>query len=206
MTLVAVGGLPPPIEDPKSKWASPVRFELPIPGQMNKKRVVYILTRGFRTHIVSYPSPPSPPLAAIFWHSIPTFVSPRLVQPKDALPNALPLLQLVAFSSSGVEIQEMGLSFLDSGHGNVFPTDIKQTKMMFEGEVKFLAVGRHWETPGERPSLQSSSGPSGELVSDTDNDASSQGGSMGIYGWCHHSPSSGRMFWIGGDAWDDWSG
>ena len=64
MTLAAVGGLPPPIEDPKSKWALPVRFELPIPGQMNEKQFVYILTRGFRTHIVSYPSPPSPPLAA----------------------------------------------------------------------------------------------------------------------------------------------
>jgi len=205
MTLAAVGGLPPPIEDPKSKWALPVRFELPIPGQMNEKQFVYILTRGFRTHIVSYPSPPSPPLAAVFWNFTPTFVSPRLVRPKDNLPNALPLLQLVAFSSSGIEIQEMGLSFLDNNRASVFPTDIKRTKV-FEGEVEFLAVGRHWETPEEKPSLQSSSGPSGEPVSDTDNDTSSQGGSMGIYGWCYHSPSNGRVFWIGGNAWDDWSG
>ena len=206
MTLIAVGGLPPPIEDPKSKWVLPVRFGLPIPGQMNEKRFIYILTRGFRTHIVSHPSPPSPPLAAIFWNSTPTFVSPRLVRPKDNLPNALPLLQLVAFSSSGIEIQEMGLSFLDNSRGTVFPTDIKQTKVMFEGEVEFLAVGRYWGTLVEIPPQQSSSRPSGEPVSDTGNDASDQGGSMGIYGWCRHNgPSDGRVFWIGGDAWDDWS-
>ena len=201
MTLAPVGGLPPPIEDPKSKWVLPVRFELPIPGQMNEKRFVYILTRGFRTHIVSYPSPPSPPLAAIFWNSAPTFVSPRLVRPKDNLPNALPLLQLVGFSSSGIEIQEMGLSFLDNSHGTVFPTDIKQTKVTFEGEVEFLAVGRHWSTLGKNIFQQSSYEPSG-----SDNNASSQEGSMGIYGWCHHGPNDGRVFWIGGDAWDDWSG
>jgi hypothetical protein len=210
MTLTPVGGLPPPIEDPKSKWVLPVRFELPIPGQMDEKRFVYILTRGFRTHIVSYPSPPSSPLAAISWNSTPTFVSPRLVRPKNNLSNALPLLQLVGFSSSGIEIQEMGLSFLDNSHGTVFPTDIKQTKVTFKGEVEFLAVGRHWsrlwETLGEEPSQQSSSGPSGKPVSDSDNDASSQGGSMGFYGWCRHSPNDGRVFWIGGDAYDDWSG
>ena len=204
--VMTLAGLPPAIEDPKSKWVLPVRFELPIPGQMNEKRFVYILTRGFRTHIVSHPSPPSPPLAAIFWNSTPTFVSPRLVRPKNNLPDALPLLQLVAFVSSGIEIQEMGLSFLDNSHETVFPTDIKRTKVIFEGEVEFLTVGRYWETLEKKSSLQSSSGPYDELMSDTDNDASSQGGSMGIYGWCHHSPSDGRVFWIGGDAWDDRSG
>ncbi|KIM46550.1 hypothetical protein M413DRAFT_24255 [Hebeloma cylindrosporum] len=194
MTLTAVGGLPPSIEDPKSKWALPVRFELPGQG----KRVVYILTRGFRTHIVSYPAPPSPPLAAIFWNSAPTFVSPRLVRSKDNTPS----LQLVAFSSSGIEIQEMGLSSLDdTSHESVFPNDIKQTNVMFEeDEVEFLAVGRHWEVLGqERDASQQSS----YELSGSNNDASNQGGSMGIYGCCRHSPNDWRVFWIGGDAWED---
>jgi hypothetical protein len=209
------------IRESISRWLVPVRCELPVPGQLNALRSVYILTRGKRTHIIPCPfpirsSPPTPPLHAFFWKSTPKHISPRVIHAKQSeseleLDDPIskpPLLQLVAFSDNGIEVQESTLTFLrNKGKGRAMPDDLIKAEEDIGGETGFLAVGGNWD---QLDSLlhgsSSSSSSQTPLLTGQSMDSMDSMDMMarmkrneGIYGWCQKGFEDFRVFWVGGD-------
>ena len=192
------------IRESLSRWLVPVRCELPVPGQMDEFRSVYILTRGKRTHILPYPfparSPPTPPLYAFFWKSNPKYISPRIIHAKTYSIDKPPLLQLVAFSDNGIEVQESTLTFLrNKGKGRAMPDDLVKAEEDIGGDTGFLAVGGNWDQLdnlcGPRPIVTGKSVDSMDsmdLIGRLRRDE-------GIYGWCRKGFEDWRVFWVGGD-------
>lgn len=194
------------IRESVSRWLVPVRCELPVPGQIDTLRSVYILTRGKRTHIIPCPfparSPPTPPLYAFFWKSSPKYISPRVIHANntDDSISKPPLLQLVAFSDNGIEVQESTLTFLrNKGKGRAMPDDLIKAEEDIGGDTGFLAVGGNWDQLdhlyGSRPSMTGQSMDSMDsldLITRLRRDE-------GIYGWCRKGFEDWRVFWVGGD-------
>ena len=190
------------IRESISKWLVPVRCELPVPGQIDALRPVYILTRGKRTHIVPCPfparSPPTPPLYAFFWKSSPKYVSPRVIHAKDDQIDKPPLLQLVSFSDNGIEVQESTLTFLrNKGKGRAMPDDLIKGEEDIGGDAGFLAVGGNWDQLDNLCGLepQALTGQSMDNLDSLDLMRRDQG----IYGWFRKGFEDWRVFWVGGD-------
>ena len=192
------------IRESIAKWLVPVRCELPVPGQIDTLRPVYIITRGKRTHIIPCPfptrSPPTPPLHAFFWKSSPKHISPRVIHSKNDPISEPPLLQLVAFSDTGIEVQETTLTFLkNKGKGRAMPHDLVKAEEDIGGETGFLAVGGNWDqldnlygsqTPVSGQSIESMD--SVDLIERMRRDE-------GIYAWYRKGSEDWRVFWVGGD-------
>ncbi|KIM46555.1 hypothetical protein M413DRAFT_441642 [Hebeloma cylindrosporum] len=192
------------IRESIAKWIVPVRCELPVPGHDGLTQPVHILTRGKRTHVVPCPLPSqtsaSPPLHAVFWKSHPTFVSPRVI-----LSEQQPLLQLVAFGENGIEIQEMGVSFMSiKGKGRAFPDELIRAEEDLGGDAGFLSPGGNWDRLEQVLSWQQ--GPLPSAASVFSSDSSMDGADIlerlkkeeGIYGWCRKGLQDWRIFWVGG--------
>jgi len=191
------------IRESTAKWLVPVRCELPVPGQIDTIRPVYILTRGKRTHIIPCPfptrSPPTPPIHAFFWKSSPKYISPRVIHSKDDPISEPPLLQLVAFSDTGIEVQEASLTFLrNKGKGRAMPDDLIKAEEDIGGETGFLAVGGNWDQLDNLYGPQSPSGQSIDSMDSMDLIARMRR-DEGIYGWYHKDFEDWRVFWVGGD-------
>ena len=193
------------IRESISKWLVPVRCELPVPGQIDTMRPVYILTRGKRTHIVPCPLPfrlpPTPPLHVFFWKSSPRHISPRVIHAKTDSINKPPLLQLVAFSDNGIEVQESTLTFLrNKGKGRAMPGDLIKAEEDIGGETGFLAVGGNWD---QLDNLYGSQTPlTGQQSMDSMDSVdliARMRRDEGIYGWCRKGFEDWRVFWVGGD-------
>lgn len=193
------------IRESMSKWLMPIRIELPILNQPGLSRPVHILTKGKRTHIVPCPLPPrlaaSAPLHAVFWKSNPKHVSPRLIYSDGDQIDEPPLLQLIAFGEAGIEIQEVGISFMmNNGKGRAFPDEQVRGEEDI-GETGFLAMGGNWDRieqiygSGTIPSASS-------VISldsmDSTNLLGQMGREQGIYGWCRKGLTDWRVFWVGG--------
>ena len=184
-----------------AKWILPVRCELPVPGQPGLTQPVYILTRGKRTHVVPCPLPirtsASPPLHAVFWKSHPNFVSPRIILSDND--HRQPLLQLVAFGENGIEVQEMGVSFMSiKGKGRAFPDELVRREEDLGGDVGFLSLGGNWHGLGQVISSAAS-----VFCADSDMDFADVVEHLkeeGIYGWCNRGPQDWRVFWVGGNS------
>ncbi|KAF5321758.1 hypothetical protein D9619_000583 [Psilocybe cf. subviscida] len=195
------------IRESGAKWNVPVRCYLPIPGQYNQSREVIIMTRGRRTHIVPCPLPSrpgnQPPLHAVFWKSQPKYVSPRvLISDGDEIDEP-PLLQLVAFGENGIEVQELGLSFLSlKGKGRLVAPDENMRAAEDLGEAGFLTTGGNWdrmqEIYGSMSMHRTSSFMSGESMDSVDLLARMKR-EEGIYGWCRKGLADWRIFWVGGN-------
>lgn len=165
------------------------------------------MTRGRRTHIVPCPLPSrpgnQPPLHAVFWKSQPKYVSPRvLISDGDEIDEP-PLLQLVAFGENGIEIQEMGLSFLSlKGKGRLMAPDENLRAAEDLGEAGFLTTGGNWdrmqEIYGSMSMHRTSSYMSGVSVDSVDLLARMKR-EEGIYGWCRKGVADWRIFWVGGN-------
>ena len=192
------------IRESISKWLVPVRCELPVPGQIGALRPVYVLTRGKRTHIIPCPFParlPLTPLHAFFWKSSPKHISPRVIHAKTDPISKPPLLQLVAFSDNGIEVQESTLTFLrNKGKGRAMPDDLIKAEEDIGGETGFLAVGGNWD---QLDNLYDSQTPqtgrqSMDSMDSMDLIARLRRGE-GIYGWCRKGFEDWRVFWVGGD-------
>jgi hypothetical protein len=193
------------IRESIAKWLVPVRCELPVPGQIDTIRPVYILTRGKRTHIIPCPfptrsSPPTPPLHAFFWKSSPKYISPRVIHTKNDTIIEPPLLQLVAFSDTGIEVQETTLTFLrNKGKGRAMPNDLIKAEEDIGGETGFLAVGGNWDQLDVLYGSQSPvSGQSTDSLDSLDLMAKMKR-NEGIYGWYRKGFEDWRVFWVGGD-------
>ena len=197
------------IRESVSRWLAPARCELPVPGQFDTVRSVYIITRGKRTHIVPCPlptrSPPKPPLYAFFWKSRPKYVSPRVIHAKPSSVDKPPLLQLVAFSDNGIEVQESTLTFLrNKGKGRAMPDDLIRGEEDIGGDTGFLAVGGNWDELDGLYGLQSSlSGQSMDDSMDPLDWIARMKRDQGIYGWCRKGFEDWRVFWVGGDRSQD---
>lgn len=191
------------IRESAAKWLVPLRCELPEPGHPDATQSVYIITKGKRTHVVPFPLPSrssaSPPLHAIFWKSHPKSVSARVVYSDT---DDQPLLQLISMGENGLEVQETGISFMNSkGKGRAFPDDIIRAEEDLGGEAGFLAVGGNWDRVDQIYGPQSlSSAISALSVDSTDSEAifSRLKHEEGIYGWCRKGVEDYRVFWIGG--------
>ena len=193
------------------KWIVPVRCELPVPGQGGLTRPVHILTRGKRTHVVPCPLPSqtlaSPPLHAIFWKSHPEFVSPRVILSEND--HEQPLLQLVAFGENGIEVQEMGVSFMSiKGKGRAFPDELIRAEEALGGDAGFLSLGGNWDRLEQLLNWQQGPMPSAASMFSADSDMDSADvlerlkKEEGIYGWCRKGPHDWRIFWVGGNSGD----
>jgi hypothetical protein len=194
------------IRESVAKWIMPVRCELPIPGQPGLTQPVHILTRGKRTHVIPCPLPTqtsaSPPLHAVFWKSHPKSVSPRVILSEND--HQQPLLQLVAFSENGIEVQEMGVSFMSiKGKGRAFPDELIRAEEDLGGDVGFLSVGGNWDRLEQVLSRQQGPTPSAASVfSDMDSTDVLERlkKEEGIYGWCRKGLHDWRIFWVGGGS------
>lgn len=195
------------IRESLSRWLVPVRCELPVPGQNDTLRPVYILTRGKRTHIVTCPfsirSPPTPPLYAFFWKSNPKYISPRVIHANktdEINNNKPPLLQLVAFTDNGIEVQESTLTFLrNKGKGRAMPDDLIKGEEDIGGDTGFLAAGGNWDQLDNlyyQQSMVDDNMDSSDLIARMRRD-------QGIYGWCRKGFGDWRVFWVGGDRSQD---
>ena len=190
-----------------AKWILPVRCELPVPDHPGLTQPVYILTRGKQTHVVPCPlptqTPASPPLHAVFWKSHPKFVSPRIILSDND--HQQPLLQLVAFGENGIEVQEMGVSFMGiKGKGQAFPDEPIRAEGVLDlgGDVGFLSLVGNCHRLEQVLSWQQGQISSAVSVFSADSDMDStdvlerlKGG--GIYGWCRKGPHDWRIFWVG---------
>ncbi|KAF8969394.1 hypothetical protein BDZ97DRAFT_1795374 [Flammula alnicola] len=193
------------IRESASKWTLPVRCNLPVPGQPGVMQPVHILTRGKRTHILPCPLPPRssvPPMHAVFWKSHPTYVSSRVIFADGDSIDEPPLLQLVAFSENGIEIQEMGVSFMNiKGKGRAFPDEMLRAEEDL-GEAGFLSVGGNWDRLeqiyGCQPMPSAASVFSVDSMDSTDILARMKR-EEGIYGWCRKGMEDWRVFWVGGN-------
>jgi hypothetical protein len=198
------------IRESAAKWIVPVRCELPVPGQTpGVTRPVHILTYGKRTHVVPCPLPSqtsaSPPLHAVFWKSHPKFVSPRVILSEND--NQQPLLQLVAFGENGIEVQEMGVSFMSiKGKGRAFPDELIRVEEDLGGDAGFLSLGGNWDRLEQLLSWQQGLMPSAASMfsADSDMDIPDMPERLkkeeGIYGWCRKGLQDWRVFWVGGNS------
>ena len=197
------------IRESTAKWIVPVRCELPVPGQGGLTQPVHILTRGKRTHVVPCPLPSqtsaSPPLHAVFWKAHPKFVSPRVILSGND--HEQPLLQLVAFGENGIEVQEMGVSFMSiKGKGRAFPDELIRAEEDLGGDAGFLSLGGNWDRLEQVLSWQQGPMPSAASVFSADSDMDSADvlerlkKEEGIYGWCRKGLQDWRIFWVGGNS------
>ncbi|KAF9481871.1 hypothetical protein BDN70DRAFT_875843 [Pholiota conissans] len=194
------------IRESLAKWLQPIRCELPITSQPGVTHPVHILTRGKRTHIVPCPLPPrsphTPPLHAVFWKSHPKHVSARVIFSNCDPLDEPPMLQLVAFGESGVEVQEVGISFMNNnGKGRAFPDEQLRGEEDV-GEAGFLCVGGNWDRLeqiyGGEPMSSGASAFSADSMDSTDI-RSRMKKEEGIYGWCRKGLQDWRVFWVGGN-------
>jgi len=201
------------IRDSMATWIAPVRCELPVLGQPGLTQPVYILTCGKRTHVVPCPLPietsASPPLHAVFWKSHPKFVSPRVILSE----NDHQLLQLIAFGENGIEIQEMGVSFMSiKGKGQAFPDELIRAEENLGGDTGFLSLGGNWDRLYQILSWKREPMPSAASIFSADSDMDTPDilerlkREEGIYGWCRKGLQDWRIFWIGGNQWVNNSG
>jgi len=197
------------IRESVAKWIVPVRCELPVPGQGGLTQPVHILTRGKRTHVVPCPLPSqtsaAPPLHAVFWKSHPKFVSPRVILSEND--HQQPLLQLVAFSENGIEVQEMGVSFMSiKGKGRAFPDELIRAEEDLGGDAGFLSLGGNWDRLEQVLSWQQGPMSSAASVFSAESDMDSADvlerlkKEEGIYGWCRKGLQDWRIFWVGGNS------
>lgn len=195
-----------------SKWANPVRCELPLPGEPGMTRSVHLLTRGKQTHIVPCPLPvgPSsyPPLLVIAWQDAPTSISARICEPLGENGYASPFLQLVAFGgATGIEVQEVSLSFLGKGKGKARLEEPVRADEDLGGDSGFLCTGGHWDQSNHmfhRQGLNRSFSVTSTMSNQTFNSMESEDlldkmkREEGIYAWCRKGVQDWRVFWIGG--------
>lgn len=195
------------------KWTTPVRCELPVPGQNGMTRSVHLLTRGKQTHIVPCPLPiiplSYPPLLAIAWQDPPTSISVRVCEPPDENELGLtPFLQLIAFGgTAGIEVQEISLSFLRKGKGKARLEEPVRIEEDTGGATGFLCTGGHWDQLDhvlQRQSLHRSSSASSTTSNQSFDSMASEDlvnkmkREEGIYAWCRKGAQDWRIFWIGG--------
>lgn len=194
------------IRESVAKWILPVRCDLPVPGKPGVMKPVHILSKGKRTHIVPCPLPPrlssTSPLHAVFWKSHPKHVSARVIYSHGDPVDEPPLLQLVAFGESGIEIQEVGISFMsNNGKGRAFPDEQMRGEEDI-GDAGFLTMGGNWDRIDQTYGFQMM--PSASSVFSVESmDSTDLRGRMkreeGIYGWCRKGMEDWRVFWVGGD-------
>lgn len=194
------------IRESLSKWISPIRCELPMPGQSGVTHPVHILTRGKRTHIVPCPLPTrlssSPPLHAVFWKSNPRHVSARVIFTTGDPFDEPPMLQLVSLGENGIEVYEVGISFMNNnGKGRAFPDEQLRGEEDI-GEAGFLSVGGNWDRLeqiyGSEPMSSAGSAFSMDSMDTTDIRGRLKR-EEGIYGWCRKGLQDWRVFWVGGN-------
>ncbi|KAH9482300.1 hypothetical protein JR316_0004398 [Psilocybe cubensis] len=197
------------IRESAAKWLLPIRCTLPVPGQdAANMQPVYILTRGKRTHILPCPLPTRsssiPPLHAVFWKVPPKHVSARLIPGGHDPTMEPPMLQLIAFGENGVEIQEMGISFMSSkGKGRAYPEESLWAEEDLGGETGFLSVGGNWDRVEQIYGSQALSSASSIFSVDTMDSADIHARlkkEEGIYGWCRKGLEDWRVFWVGGSS------
>ncbi|KAF9559666.1 hypothetical protein CPC08DRAFT_750836 [Agrocybe pediades] len=199
------------IRESAAKWTPPVRLDLPVFGSPDVMQPVHIFTRGKRSHVVPCPLPtrPSstpPPLHAVFWRSAAKYVSARLLPAGNDPINDPPLLQLIAFGENGVEVQETGVSFMNTkGKGRAFPEEILRAEEDLGGEAGFLATGGNWDRLAQLTELggipTSSSVLSVDSMDSTDLLLRMRQ-EKGVYGWCRKGIADWRVFWVGGGQTD----
>jgi len=194
------------IRESAARWVPPVRLNLPVFGSPETTQPVHIITRGKRSHIVPCPLPiraqTSPPLRAIFWKSPPKYVAARLLPAGHDPINEPPLLQLVAFGENGVEVNETGISFMNTkGKGRAFPEEIVRAEEDLGGEAGFLVSGGNWDQLArlnESGGLRSSASVLSVESMDSLDLLAKMKNEQGIYGWCRKGLTDWRVFWVGG--------
>jgi hypothetical protein len=204
-------------KEQKGVWLPPVHIELPgsplyhHASALSAATPVYCLTRGKQTHIVRAPLPSSlsaqPPLTVLSWNSMPSYVSPRILEGPAPDGETQPWLQLVAFGEDGVEVQELTLSFLatartGNGKGKSKADEIVRADSDAGGDVGFLCVGGHWQRPAMQLSrtFSTASGASHTSFDSLDSEAvvDKLSKEQGIYGWVRKGYDDYRVFWVGG--------
>lgn len=165
---------------------------------------VYLLTRGKTTHVLPSPLPiplaSLPPLKIIKWDSAPTRIVPRACQKRA---TGEPIMQVIAFSEDGVEVQEHTLGFLDASarhKGKARDEIVAVHADVGPGGAGFLCKGGHWsEQARARPLLRQSSTSSVDTIDLVARRLREQG----IYAWTQKGIQDWRVFWLGGSAEDD---
>jgi len=195
------------IRESSAKWINPTRVDVPIlSGPAGLMASLLVITRGKRTHVLPHPlptaTPANPALSAVFWKSNPKHVVTRVLLPdlefgtsKDA-----PALQFIAFTDSGIEVQELGLGFLNpKGKGRAFP-EIVRAEEDLGGDAGFLCFGGNWDRfdqlyGSQTPALSSISN---RFSTDTTDMVYSMKQEEGVYGWYRKGLEDWRVFWVGG--------
>lgn len=198
----------------KGSWILPTRIELPAvqsSRQATLPRMVYFLTRGKQTQVLSSPLPAniasSVPLHSVKWETQPTSITPKIcLSPGD---NNPPFLQLVALGEDGIEVQELSLSFLNRGKdkGKGRAEEPIRASADINGNTGFLCTGGHWHRPGYPNTLSRSMSVATDISAtssfdslETEEIVSKMQQEQGIYGWSHVGMGDWRVFWVGGSG------
>jgi hypothetical protein len=119
-------------------------------------------------------------------------------------------LQLVAFSGeSGIEVQEVSLSFLEKGKGKALFEESIRVEEDLGGDSGFLCTGGHWDEADQgfrgRPQILAGSTTPSSKTSDysfgsieSEELLNRMKREEGIYGWCRKGTEDWRVFWVGG--------
>ena len=174
---------------------------------------VHILTKGKRTHVVPSPLPSrsssTAPLQAVFWKTQPKHVAARVILSPDDPQNEPPILQLISFNESGIEVQETGISFLSNkGKGRAFPEEIVRVEEDVGGETGFLSSGGNWDRLHQifaggvfsKPQAMPSATSAYSFDSmDSEDILVHLKREEGVYGWYRKGLEDWRIFWVGGN-------
>jgi hypothetical protein len=105
----------------------------------------------------------------------------------------------VGFGEDGIEIQELGLSFLSKGKGKALPQDFQGTQADVGGHAGYLCHGGHWDnsifSPLSRSDTVTSQSSLYSLRSEEIVEKIRE--TQGIYGWCCKGLDDWRVFWVG---------
>lgn len=177
------------VREHKALWLPPIFADIPtLTGSMP----TYLLTRGKQTHIVkaplSIPLSATPPLAVVNWRNLPSQISHRVCSPY----REPPYLQLVGFGQSGIEVQEIPLTYIYGGKGKAKRTEPICAQIDIGGDVGFLCRGGQWNKTLSslfRSDSFMSYNSSGTIRREMDE--------KGFYGWLRRDLEDWRVFWIG---------
>lgn len=199
------------------KWLPPAICEVPDPSRSGTFTPICLATVGRQTHILRCPLPTHvnahPPCRVLNWYERPSQVVARHC---FLLETHGTLLQIIAFGETGIEVQEISLSFLlgDDGKGKgkwALEEPIRAFYKM-NSECGFLGFGGRWDRRSSlsvkgslramsRSATTTSAVSYASDMSGTSSMASDTGDftrEEGIYGWFRKDSEDYRIFWVGG--------
>ncbi|TFK72029.1 hypothetical protein BDN72DRAFT_887404 [Pluteus cervinus] len=194
------------------KWLAPALCEVPVPGHPGALKQLHLLTYGRTTHILPSPLPHNlgsrPPLRILAWGSTPTQIATRccLVDGADLRDDASvhTFLQIVAFGETGVEVQEISLSFLSTGKGKERLEEPTRAFYDLGGDVGYLCPGGRWDRSLEqfhrRPGLSRTYSTASTMTYDSSDMRDESSKEEGMYGWFRKGTEDWRIFWVGGTS------